>query len=292
MAELFDWRARIILIVFVIGVAGFVVCYLLFGLAILTEIWLAIAAIAAIVDVTISLLKNVTKVTPSIELKQQKANLNDIECRDHWSLHDLVNWEFLNQEQLASETKLEELYHVYGAEAVRNVKDIICFKAGNYGSTDVRLQRFYVAVEKALLPVLAEHGKHGGNSAQNYMTERVRDSEQRGKELYAPATEFVSDFKNTHGGFGLHFSQKYFEGSTCLLEQQDYSGCKMWVDAILLAFYILDHGHADAKQIRWICESRAGKLHKSKPVQFDVAQMINQSKWRDAGSQDSDDNLN
>jgi hypothetical protein len=282
VVELFDWQTRIILIVFIISVAFFAVCYLLFGVVLLTAILLAIPAVVAIVALTSSFLKNATKVTPSIELKQQKANINDILCRDRWSLYDLVNWEFLKQKPHTNGITLDELHQLYGPEAIRHVKDVICFKAGNYGSTDVRLQRFYVEVNKALLPMLAEHKQRGGNSAQTYMTDRVRDSKQRGNDLYAPAAEFVNEFKNTHGGFGLHYSEKYFEGSTCLLKQQDYSGCKMWVDSILLAFYVFDHGYADAKQIRWICESRAGKLHKSKPVQFDVAQIISQSKWHEA----------
>jgi hypothetical protein len=180
VADRFGWETRIILIVLIISVALFVACYLLFGLAILTEILLAIAAIAAIMAITISLLRNAAKVTPSIELKQQKANLNDIECRDHWSLHDLVNWDFLKQKPHTNEITLEELYRLYGAESIRNVKDTICFKAGNYGSADVRLQQFYVGVDKALLPMLAERKKRGGNSAQNYMNDRVRDGKQRG----------------------------------------------------------------------------------------------------------------
>lgn len=60
----------------------------------------------------------------------------------------------------------------------------------------------------------------------------------------------------------------------------------MWVDALLLAFYILDNGYDDARKIRWICESRVGKLHKSKPVEFDVAQIIGKSKRHNAGPQD------
>jgi len=115
------------------------------------------------------------------------------------------------------------------------------------------------------------------------MINRMRYCDQRGKDRFAPAVEYVDEHKALRGGgLGVHFSEHAFEDGSCLLKQQDYSGCKMWVDAICLAFYIFDHGCDNVKEIRWICESRVGKLYKSKPFQFDVQQTIDGAKWRDS----------
>jgi hypothetical protein len=278
--KLLDWQTKALIAIFCISVAFFVVCYFLFGLVLVTAAAIVVPAIVVILGFSASLLRRLTRVTPTIEQKHQRVLLSDIIKRDHWKLYDPVNWEFMEQKPLTEETTLDKLYQLHGEGAIKNTKEVVCFKAANFGSNDVKLQRFYVGVKDSLLPVFPGDKQVWGNSQQLYMDNRALHCEKRGKDLFAPAIEYVKEYKDLHdGGLGLSFSKPDFEGRSCWLKQQDYSGCQMWIDAVCLAFYIFDHGFDNIKEIRWICESRVGKLHKSERFRFNVKQLIEETKW-------------
>ncbi|MGA7077019.1 MAG: hypothetical protein WBZ42_10855 [Halobacteriota archaeon] len=247
-----------------------------------TAVSVAVLSLGLIIPALQIYFENEIRVDVTIELKKKDVDYSDLSQRDELGLYDLMNWDYLKKQHPNVKTNVEALDagFDYNSSAqswktTHRSRDVICIKVANKGLKEVKFEKVFILFNGGRLQL---RPKAACDYPELYMLQRKEFLERHPD---TPISIFVDELNQEHGADSLAAcSYKDISAEMpCRLGQGDSSSCKVWIDAVFVAFWLNDHNYRNTPKIRAGLATGADDLYESRnEIPFDVAKRVDAAK--------------